>query len=65
MKGILGDLGDMKIMLNPDAKPVRQRSYRLNPWYKERVKDELDWMLDAEIIEPVEESEWISTMVVQ
>ena len=39
--------------------------YRLNPRYKERVKDELDRMLDAGIIEPVEESEWISPMVVQ
>ena len=31
MKGILGDLGEMKIPLNPDVKPVRQRLYRLNP----------------------------------
>ena len=31
MKGILGDLGEMKIPLNPDAKPLRQRPYHLNP----------------------------------
>ena len=31
MKGILGDLGEMKIPLKPDTKPIRQRSYRLNP----------------------------------
>ena len=30
MKGILGDLGEMKIPLNLDAKPMRQRPYRLN-----------------------------------
>ena len=65
MKGILGDLGEMKISLNPDAKPVRQRSHRLNLRYKERIKVELDQMLDVGIIEPVEESEWISPMVVQ
>ena len=65
MKGILGDLGEMKIPLKLDAKPVRQRPYRLSPWYKERVKTKLDWMLDAEIIDPVEESEWIIPMVVQ
>ena len=29
------------------------------------MKDEIDQMLDARIIEPVEESEWISPMVVQ
>ena len=56
MKGILGDLGEMKIPLKPDVKPVRQLPYRMNPRYKERVKVELDRMLDAGIIELVEES---------
>ena len=31
MKGILGDLGEMKIPLKIDAKPVRKRLYHLNP----------------------------------
>ena len=65
MKGKLGDLGEMKISLKPDAKPVRQRLYRLNLRYKERVKAELDRMLEAGIIEPVEELEWISPIVVE
>jgi hypothetical protein len=65
MKGIVGDLGEMKIPLKPGAKPVRQRPYRLNPKYKEKVKEEIDRMLDAGIIEPMVESEWISPMVVQ
>jgi hypothetical protein len=65
MKGIAGELGEMKIPLKPDAKPVRQRPYRLNPKYKEKVKAELDRMIEAGIIEPVAESEWISLMVVQ
>jgi hypothetical protein len=30
MKGIVGELGEMNISLKPDAKPVRQRPYRLN-----------------------------------
>ena len=47
MKGILGDLGEMKIPLKLDAKPVKQRLYRLNMRYKEHVKDELERMLDA------------------
>jgi hypothetical protein len=37
----------------------------LNPIYKQKVKDEIDRMLEVDIIEPVEESEWISLMVVQ
>ena len=55
----------MKIPLKPDAKPVKQRPYRLNPKYKAKVKEELDKMLAAGIIEPVEESDWVSLMVVQ
>ena len=49
----------------PDAKPSKQRLYRLNLRCKEKVKEELDRMLDAGIIEPIEESEWISSVVIQ
>eukprot|EP00253_Pinus_taeda_P031878 PITA_31878 len=65
LKGIIRDLGVMKIMLKPNAKPVKQRPYRLNPKYKEKFYLELDKMLAAEIIEPLEESDWVSPMVVQ
>ena len=64
MKGIVGDLGVMKIPLRSDAKPSKKRPYRMNPKYKERIKAELDHMLDARIIEPIEESEWISPIVI-
>jgi hypothetical protein len=46
----------MKIPFKPDARLVKQRPYRLNPKYKQKVKIELDRMLEAGIIEPVEES---------
>lgn len=65
MKGILGDLGVMNIPLNLDVNPVKQRPYRLNPKYKEKVKEELDKMLAVGIIKHVEESEWVSPMVFQ
>ena len=55
MKGILGDIGVINIPLKPDVKPVKQRPYRLNPKYKEKVRMELDKMLAAGIIEVVEE----------
>ena len=38
MKGILGDIGVIKISLKTDAKPVKQCPYRLNPKYKEKVR---------------------------
>ena len=65
LKGIIGDLGMMKITLKPDTKPFKQRPYHLNLKYKEKVCEELDKMLAARIIEPVEESDWVSPMVVQ
>ena len=65
MKGIVGDLGEMKIPLKPDARLVKQRPYKLNMCYKEKVKAELDRMLEAGIIELVEESEWINPIVIQ
>jgi len=65
MKGIVRDLGVMRIPLKPNAKPCKQRPYRVNPKYKEKVKEEIGRMMEAGIIEPVEESEWISPMVIQ
>jgi len=31
LKGIVGDLGVMKITLKPNVKPVKKRPYQLNP----------------------------------
>jgi hypothetical protein len=65
MKGIVGELGEMNIPLKPEVRSVRQRPYRLNLIYKQKVKDEIDRILEAGIIEPIEEYEWVSPMVVQ
>lgn len=54
LKGIVGDLGMMKITLKLDVKLVKQRPYRLNPKYKDKVCIELDNMLALGIIELVE-----------
>jgi hypothetical protein len=63
MKGIEGEKGEMEIPLRSKARPIRQRPYRLNPIYKKKVKAEIDRMLEAGIIEPIEKSEWVSPMV--
>jgi hypothetical protein len=65
MKGIAGELGEMNILLKLDVKLVRHTPYRLNINYKEKVKVELERMIEVGIIEPIVESEWISPMVVQ
>jgi hypothetical protein len=65
MKGVKGPMGEMNIPLKLDARPIKQIPYRLNPKYKKKVKIELDRMWEVGIIEPVEELEWISPIVVQ
>eukprot|EP00253_Pinus_taeda_P034916 PITA_34916 len=59
LKGILGDLGVMKINLKPNVKAMKQRPYQLNLKYKEKVHKEQDKMLEARIIEPVDEFDWV------
>jgi hypothetical protein len=51
--------------LKPYVRPFKQRPYILNPKYKQKINIELDRMLEVGMIEPMEESEWISPMVVQ
>jgi hypothetical protein len=47
LKGIKGAMGEMKIELKPDSKPMKHRPYHLNPKVKEKVKKEVDKMLAA------------------
>ena len=65
MKGTVGDIDEMKIPLNSDTKPIKQQPDRLNLRYKEKVKIDLNRMIDAGIAEPIEEYKWISLMVLQ
>ena len=58
-------MGEMKIELLPDAKPIKKRPYKLAQKYKNIVKNEIDNMLKVGIIYLVDESEWASLMVVQ
>lgn len=65
MKGIVGYFRVMKIPLKPNVKPIKQRPYRMNPKYKEKMKEELDKMIEAGIIESIKECKWVGPMVVQ
>jgi hypothetical protein len=65
IKGMVGEIGEMTIPLRAEARPIRERPCRLNPIYKKKVNADIDRMLEADIIKPMEESKWISPMVVQ
>jgi hypothetical protein len=58
------ELGEHAIELQEGAVPVRQRQYRLNPRYSLMVKEEIDRLLEAGFIYPVNNSEWVSPIVV-
>ena len=65
LKGIKGDMWEMRIILKPNARSVKHRPYRLNPRVKEKVKEEIDKMLKVGLIFPVEEAEWVSPITIQ
>ena len=49
-----------RILLEEDAKPVRQPQRRLNPHLMEVVKKEVTKLLQAGIIYPISDSTWVS-----
>ena len=65
LKGLVHEMGEMKININPDAQPVKKRPYKLAHKYKEIVTKEIDNMLAKGIIYPIDQSEWEIPMVVQ
>ena len=60
LKVLNGEMGEMRIILKPDARPVKHRPYRLNPRVKEKVKAEVDKMLRTGQIFSVEKEKWVS-----
>ena len=64
LKGMTPELGEHHIDLMDDSVPLRQRQYRLNPRYSLMVKEEIDRLLEAGFIYPINNSEWMSPMVV-
>ena len=55
----------MKIDIKPNARPIKKLPYKLAKKYKEIVKKEINNMLAARIIYPIDQSEWENPMVIQ
>ena len=60
LKGISPTLCQHKIKLEKDAKPVVDHQRRLNPKMKEVVRKEILKLLEAGIIYPIADSQWVS-----
>lgn len=52
-----------KFFFIPGARWVRQKEMRMNPRLQLLVKAELERLLKADFIKPVEISDWVSRMV--
>ncbi|KAH9296891.1 hypothetical protein KI387_028573, partial [Taxus chinensis] len=64
LKGVQPSLNEMKIKLKDDTWLVHNWPYGMYPNLLIKVKDEIDEMIKACIIKPIEESERISPMVI-
>ena len=64
LKGIHGYLGEMKIVLKPNSNPNKHWWYRLNPWVKQKVKEEIDLMLSTCLVFLVDESDRMSLNII-
>lgn len=51
------------LAVDPGAKPVKQKLQKMHPKVALLVKAELEKLLEAKIIRPIDYSEWISNMV--
>ena len=63
LKGIPPEIAQHRIPLIPGAIPVRQKERRMNPQLQLVVKAELEKLLQAGFIKPVEITDWVSPMV--
>ena len=54
MKGVPPEVVTHSIPMRADARPIQQRPRPMNPNYAQQVKTEINKMLDAGIIHPIE-----------
>lgn len=58
MKGLVQEMGEMKINILPDAKLVKKKTCKLAHKYKDIAKTKIDNMLKDGIIYPIDQYEW-------
>jgi len=63
LKGIPPEIVEHRIPLVSGAVPIRQKERRMNPQLQLIVKEELEKLLQAGFIKPVEITDWVSPMV--
>nr|ABF96015.1 retrotransposon protein, putative, unclassified [Oryza sativa Japonica Group] len=63
MPGVPREVIEHKLMVRPDAKPVKQKLQRFAPDRKQAIREELDKLLKAGFIREVLYLEWLTNLV--
>ena len=64
LRGIPEHIATHRIELDTAISPCHQAQYRMNPNYAKAVKEDLEKLLKAGFIEPVDQATWLSPIVV-
>jgi hypothetical protein len=63
MPGLSRNLVEHKLPIKPGFQPYKQPRRNFNPDIYDRVKEEINWLLDAKFITPCRYADWISNIV--
>ena len=64
LRGIPEHIATHRIELDTAISPCHQARYRMNPNYAKAVKEDLEKLLKAGFIEPVDQATWLSPIVI-
>ena len=64
LKGVDLEICQHTIPMREDVKPTWQRPYTYNDNFANKIKEEIDKLLEAEFIYEIEHTEWVSPIVV-
>jgi hypothetical protein len=64
MPGLDPEIASHRLPIKSDHKPVKQKLRRMKPELAGKVKEEIDKLLQARFIEPINYTEWLANIVV-
>ena len=64
LKGVDASICQHTIPMRDDVKPSKQRPYTYNDTFGNKIKEEINKLLEAKFIYEIEHTEWVSPIVV-
>ncbi len=64
LKGIPWSICKHKIELTINACPIKQHPYGMNLNYAQRIREDLNKLLDEQFIFPIETTQWLSSLII-